>query len=377
MNFQILQSAEDEMKRTISGIGFVVAMCLLFIVVGGCGGKSGGALKKEYRMQVTVGPTTYWGMGAAKFAELVKQKTSGRIVVKPYFGSQLLKGAQLNSAQMVAEGAIDCAFESTINTAPMIPEMNLFTLPFFVNNYENLDKIEKGAAGGMIFRKMLKKNLMPLAWGENGFRQLTNSKKAVGSPDDLKHLKVRVVGSPIFIDIFRALGADPVNMNWGDAVTAFQQKTVDGQENPVAILLAVQIWQYHKYACFWNYAVDPLVIYWNKDEWDAFPDDIKKQIKQAAIEAGEFEKALCRAGLDGDTSINLLKKKFHYDIPEKKPLELLKEKGMRITRPGKSEIEAFKKKVKPVMDKWIPIIGEDVYGAALKDMLGNTGSPRR
>ena len=73
-----------------------------------------------------------------------------------------------------------------------------------------------------------------------------------------------MVGSPIFIDTFRQLGADPVNMNWGDAVTAFGQGVVDGQENPVGVLVPVQIWQYHKYATFWNYLVDPVIFYCNK-----------------------------------------------------------------------------------------------------------------
>ena len=87
-----------------------------------------GKLQKEYRMQVTVGPTTYWGMGAAKFAELVDEKTGGKVKIKPYYGSQLLKGAQVNAAQMVAMGSIDVAFDSTINMAPMIPQMNIFSL---------------------------------------------------------------------------------------------------------------------------------------------------------------------------------------------------------------------------------------------------------
>ena len=90
--------------------------------------------KKEYKLQVNVGPSFYWGMGATKFSELVKEKTNGQINIKPYFGSALLKGAQLKSAQMVAKGVIDCAYESTINISPVIPEANIFHLPFFINN---------------------------------------------------------------------------------------------------------------------------------------------------------------------------------------------------------------------------------------------------
>ncbi len=324
--------------------------------------------KEEYKLTLNVGPTFYWGIGAAKFAELVKEKTKGRINVKPYYNSALLKGAQLQSPQMVARGIIDCAMESTINSSTVIPAMNIFSFPFFINNFENLDKIEHGRTGKAIFADMEKIGLKPLAWGENGFRQLTNSKLAVEKPEDLKGLRIRVVGSPIFIDTFRQLGADPVNMNWGDAVTAFQQGVVDGQENPVGVLIPVQIYQYHKYLTLWNYLADPLIIYWNMDEWKAFPDDIKKAIQEAANEAGRFEKALARAGLDGNKSLDILKNEFKYTMEVPEPLKFFQEKGMVISNLSPQNLKAFKEAVKPVSEKWIPQVGKQVYDMAVADM---------
>ena len=327
-----------------------------------------GKYKKEYKMTLNVGPQFYWGMGAAKFAELVKQKTNGQINIKPYFGSALLKGAQLKSPQMVAKGVIDCAYESTINSASVMPEMNIFSLPFFINTFENLDKMEYGQTGKAIFEVMEKKGLMGLAWAENGFRQVTNSKRAIEKPEDLKGLRLRVVGSPIFIDIYRQLGADPVNMNWGDAVTAFQQGVVDGQENPVGVLIPVQIWQYQKYATFWNYLVDPLIIYWNKKEWDAFPKDIQKAIRDAAAESARFEKALCRAGLDGDVSINILKNEFNYTMKVPDPVKFMESKGMTVTFLTDENRNAFIEATKSLYEKWVPEIGKGLYEKALTDM---------
>jgi len=237
------------MKRTTRHLQFLLAFALCFSVLMALTvSAEAGNFKKEYKMQINVGPQFYWGMGAQKFADLVKQRTNGQINIKPYWGSALLKGAQLKSAQLVANGVIDCAMESTINISPVIQEANIFSLPFFINNFENLDKIEYGQTGKAIFKAMDAKGLVGLAWAENGFRQVTNSKIAIRTPADVKGLRLRVVGSPIFIDTFRQLGADPVNMNWGDAVTAFGQGVVDGQENPVGVLVPVQIWQYHKYA---------------------------------------------------------------------------------------------------------------------------------
>lgn len=324
--------------------------------------------KKEYKLQVTVGPNFYWGQGAAKFAELVKKKTNGQINIKPYYGSSLLQGAQLKSAQMVAKGVIDCAFESTINISSVIPECNVFSLPFFVNTYENLDKLEQGQTGQAIFEAMKKKRMMPLAWGENGFRQITNDKIAIRRPQDLNRMKVRVVGSPIFIDIFRQLGADPVNMNWGDAITAFQQGVVDAQENPAGVLLPVQIWQYHSQVTFWNYLVDPLIFYWNKQQWDKFPRDIQQAISQAAIDAGRFEKALCRAGLDGDISINILKNEFNHTMEHPDPIAFLQQNKMTVTILSDEERAAFTKATLPVYEKWVPKIGKVLVEGAKADM---------
>ena len=348
-------------------IALVLTLCFSVGLLFAASGKAAD-FKKEYKMQINVGPTLYWGMGAQKFADLVKERTNGQINIKPYFNSSLLKGAQLKSAQLVANGVIDCAMESTINISPVITEANIFSLPFFINNFENLDKMEYGQTGKAIFEAMDAKGLVGLAWAENGFRQVTNSKLAIHTPADLKGLRLRVVGSPIFIDTFRQLGADPVNMNWGDAVTAFGQGVVDGQENPVGVLVPVQIWQYHKYATFWNYLVDPVVFYWNKKQWNAFAPDIQKILKEAAEEAAIYEKALCRAGLDGQKSIDLLKNKFNFTMEVPEPVKFMESKGMTVTFLSDEERNAFIEATKPLYEKWIPKIGEAIYKQALADM---------
>jgi TRAP-type C4-dicarboxylate transport system substrate-binding protein len=177
-----------------------------------------------------------------------------------------------------------------------------------------------------------------------------------------------VVGSPIFIETFKLLGADPVNMNWGDAVAGFQQGVVDGQENPVGVLIPVQIYQYHKYATFWNYLVDPLIIYWNKKEWDAFPPDVQNGIAKAAKEAGRFETALCRAGLDGDRSLNILKNEFGHEMEVPEPVKFLTQKGMTVNFLTDAQVAAFEKATQPIYDKWVKEIGRDLYQKARSDM---------
>ncbi|BBO89747.1 DctP family TRAP transporter solute-binding subunit [Desulfosarcina ovata] len=324
--------------------------------------------KREYKLQVNVGPSFYWGIGATKFADLVREKTDGQINIKPYFGSALLKGAQLKSAQMVAKGVIDCAYESTINISPVIPEANIFHLPFFINTFENLDKMKAGQSGQAVFAAMRKIGLQPLAWAENGFRQVTNSKHPIGKPADLKGLRIRVVGNPMFMDTFRQLGADPVNMNWGDAQTAFQQGVVDGQENPVGVLIPVQIHQYHRYATMWNYLVDPLVIYWNQKQWKAFPSDIRQAIQEAAQTSGRFEIALCRAGLDGNTSLDILKNEFNHTMEVPDPVQFMESKGMTVSFLSTDQVKAFADATAPVLKKWARKLGTDLVDKARADM---------
>jgi len=354
--------------RTLIFKGFVL-LTLVFTCVPGMPKNGCSAdFKKEYKLQVNVGPSFYWGIGAARFADLAREKTNGKINIKPYFGSALLKGAQLKSAQMVAKGVIDCAYESTINISPVIPEANVFHLPFFINSFDNLDKMKTGQSGQAVFAAMMKKGLQPLAWAENGFRQVTNSKRPIKTPADLKGLRIRVVGNPLFMETFRQLGADPVNMNWGDAQTAFQQGVVDGQENPVGVLVPVQIWQYHKHVTMWNYLVDPLVIYWNQKQWKAFPPDIQKAIQEAAEQSGRFEIALCRSGLDGDKSSKILKNEFDYAMEVPDPVKFMESKGMTVTFLDDAQIKAFGAATAPVMDKWAKEIGMDLVDKARADM---------
>ena len=324
--------------------------------------------KAEYTLTLNAGPTYGWGRGAQKWSDLIKEKTAGKINVKPYFGSQLLAGKQMNWFQAVAEGSIDFAVESTINSSSVVKSHNLFSLPFFTNTYQNLDKIEYGETGKKMFAEMEKMQVKALAWGENGFRQLTNNLRSVRTPEDMKGLRLRVCPAPIYDDIFKQLGAVPVNMNWGDAVIGFQQGAVDGQENPDGVLLPVKIWEYHQYITNWNYSVDPLLFVVNKKVWDSFPEEIQTVIKEAAVEAALWEKALVRRGLDGDISINFLKDQFGETPEILDQMAYVKTNGMEVVELTNSELKAFKEATKPVLDQWIPEVGVDFVASAKLDM---------
>ncbi len=311
-----------------------------------------GTYKGEYTNSLVVGPVGPWGEAAAKFAASVKERSGGKINIKNYFAGQLFAGKQTNEFLLLRQGVADFAFGSTINWSPQIKELNLFALPFFVGDYKSVDAIENGEAGRRLFRLVEEKGAVPLCWGENGFREVTNSKRPVRKPEDLAGLKIRVVGSPIFVDTFKALGANPVSMNWAEAQTAFQQGTVDGQENPVvSVITPSKLWQSQKHITLWKYAIDPLIVAISKQTWDSFDAKDQDLIRKAAQEACGWQKKGARTGLVESTDA----------------IENLKKNGMEVAVLSAEELAAFRAKTKPVSDKWVNEVGADLVRLAEQD----------
>jgi TRAP-type transport system periplasmic protein len=334
------------MQRQWIGFLVVFAFILGFVSAG-----RAASHKPEYKLSVVVAPTSPWGQGAQMFADLVKKRTDGRINIKCYFSGQLYAGKQTNEFLLLNQGVADFALGSTINWSTSVKELNLFSLPFFFHDYKALDAVEAGAPGKRIIRALDEKGVIALGWGENGFREVTNSKRAIRKPEDLNGLKIRVVGSPIFIDIFKGLGANPVSMNWGEAISAFQSGTVDGQENPVtSIIIPYKLWQVHKYATIWHYTIDPLIYGVSKETWKGFGPKDREIIRKAAEEAARWQKKAAREGLEGSTA----------------SVDVLRKNGMDVTVLSPADMKTFRARMKPVYDKWTPEIGADLVSAAEK-----------
>ena len=181
---------------------------------------SQGKYAAEYRLSTVVGTAFPWGKSGERWGDLVRQRTNGRINIKMYPGASLVAGDQTREFSAIRQGVIDLAIGSTINWSPQVKQLNLFSLPFLMPDYEAIDALTQGEVGREIFGIIDKLGVVPLAWGENGFREVTNSKRELHKPEDFKGLKFRVVGSPLFLDTFSALGANPTQMSWADAQPA-------------------------------------------------------------------------------------------------------------------------------------------------------------
>lgn len=320
---------------------FFVIVMLLF----GVTWSYGCTQKKEYKLSVNVSAETAWGKGAARFTELVAERSHGKIKIKPYYGMVLAAGDQMREIRLLQSGVIDFSLNSTINYAPSIPELNVFSLPFLFPDSDAVDRALAGPAGEMVADVLAHKGLVVLGWGENGFRELTNRLRPVASPEDLQGMKVRVC-IPIYIDIFQSLKANPTAMVWAEALTAFRKGVVDAEENPVVgVIVPYEIADYHKYLTLWHYSYDALILSCNKKLWDTFPPQEQALLRDCAEEAMTYQKDLARSGLKDAL-------KFLAD-----------EKGVTIARLSPEQREVFLAQTRSVYDKYARQIGWDLVRA--------------
>ncbi|MDM0114617.1 DctP family TRAP transporter solute-binding subunit [Variovorax sp. J22R133] len=308
--------------------------------------------KPEYKMSLVVGTAFPWGKGGEIWANLVRERTQGRINIKLYPGVSLIQGDQTREFSALRQGVIDMAIGSTINWSPQVKQLNLFSLPFLMPDYAAVDALTQGEVGKTIFATLDKAGVVPLAWGENGYREITNSKRPIKTPDDLKGLKIRVVGSPLFVDTFTTLGANPTQMSWADAQPAFASGAVDGQENPMSIYTAAKLHTVgQKNVTMWGYVADPLIFVVNKEVWASWTPADQAIVRQAAIDAGKQEIAIARKGLAE---------------PGQPLLKEIAGLGVTITQLSPAERDAFVKATRPVYDKWKSQIGSDLVAKAEK-----------
>lgn len=306
----------------------------------------------EYRLSTVVGTAFPWGKGGEIWANLVRERTKGKINIKLYPGVSLVAGDQTREFTAIRQGVIDLAIGSTINWSPQVKELNLFSLPFLMPDYAAIDALTQGEVGKDIFKLLEKNGVVPLAWGENGYREVTNSKRPIKSPDDMKGLKFRVVGSPIFNETFTALGANPTQMSWADAQPALASGAVDGQENPLTIFSAAKLHTVgQKNVTLWGYVADPLIFVANKEVWESWTPADRKIVKEAAVEAGKQVIQMARKGLIA---------------PDLSTISDVEKLGVNVVKLSPAEREAFVKATRKVYQKWSKSIGQDLVNKAEK-----------
>jgi TRAP-type transport system periplasmic protein len=254
------------------------------------------AYRPEYKMSTVVPPAFAWGKGGEIFATLVRERTGGRINIKQYPGASLVQGQQDREFSAMRQGTIDVLCGAPINWSGTVRDFGMFTLPFLMPDHKAYDAVVNSEFMNKDYFEIVRRaGAEPLAVGETGYRQLSNSKRPLLKPDDLKGLKIRVVGSPMYGEIMSGMGGNPTFMSWADAQPALASGAVDGQENPLEVFLAAKVHTLgQKFVTKWNYSNDILLFAIANPIWQSWTPADQKIVREAAQDAAKEQTALVR-----------------------------------------------------------------------------------
>jgi tripartite ATP-independent transporter DctP family solute receptor len=280
------------------------------------------------------------GMGVAKFAELVSQKSGGKMKVQQFPGGQL--GGDLQNVSALQGGTVDFVVLNTGLLVGLAKETAIVDLPFLFNDPKEADAVMDGPFGKKLHDKVMDKNVVGLAFWELGFRNVTNSKRPITKMEDIAGLKLRVLQSPLFIDTFSTLGANPTPLPFPEVYSALEQKVVDGQENPVTVVADSKFNEVQKHLALTRHIYNPQSVIMSKKVWDQLNPAERKVIQDAAAEATIFQRQTNRKKSD-------------------EALEALKKAGMQVTELPPAEVAKIREKLKPVVAKYAAQAGEPLY----------------
>ena len=290
-------------------------------------------------------------LGMNKISELVKEKSGGAVTLDVFGNSQLgserdlIEGLQLGSVQMTC-----------VSTAPLsgFTDMFLvFDLPFLFETTKQARAVLDSEVGAEILNSVEAQGLVGLAWFENGFRNVTNNKKPIEKPEDLKGMKIRTMENQMHMAAFQAMGADPTPMAMGEVFTALQQGTIDGQENPIPIIETNKFDEVQKYVSLTGHLYSPTPVFIAKDYFDALPAEYQTAVKEAAVEAAPYE----REQIDAQTESGA---------------KALEERGMQINSPEK---KAFQDATASIYDTYVKegagFVSPDIFARVQEAIAAN------
>ncbi len=248
------------------------------------------ALAQEVmKMNISIAQNSHYGVAIDTFAKEVEARTNGRYKIQNFYSGAL--GAERESIEGVQLGTMDLTMTSTGPVPNFVPEVAILDIPFLFRDYAHARSTLDGPIGQEMLLKFQPKGLVALAWGENGFRHMTNNKRPVNVPDDLKGLKMRTMENPIHIQAYKQFGILPTPMAFTEVFTALQQGTVDGQENPLSVISAGKLGQVQKHVSLTGHVYSPALILMSKAKWDKLSATDKEAFTAAAKEAVKSNRA--------------------------------------------------------------------------------------
>jgi tripartite ATP-independent transporter DctP family solute receptor len=292
------------------------------------------------------------GNGVAKMTACLATKSGGKMKLQAFWGGAL--GGDLQATQALRSGTQEMVITSTSPLIGILPDLGVFDLPFLFGNEKEADAILDGDFGKYISDKMPGVGLVSLSYWENGFRNLTNSKKAVEKPEDFAGLKVRVMQNNIFLDTFKTVGANAIPMAFQEVFAALETKAIDGQENPFVTIDTSKFYEVQRFLSVTRHAYTPFMVLYSKSLFDQLSADEKKALTDCAAEGQAEQRKVSRA--QGETALANLAKQ-----------------GMRINLIAPEQQARMRDAVKPVYERAKPVVGAETVDrmqAALAKVRG-------
>jgi TRAP-type transport system periplasmic protein len=278
---------------------------------------------------------TNQGRAAKVFADLVEKNSNGKMKVQALGAAAL--GSDVKMQQALIDGTQEIMVGSTATLVSISKQMALWDTPFLFSNVKEADALLDGPIGNRVMESLPEKGLVGLAYWENGFRNLTNSKRAINRMEDLDGINLRVMQNTVFLDSFKTLGANAVPMSFSELYGALDSKKVDGQENPFNTILSSKFYDVQKYLTLTNHVYSPWIMLVSKKWWDKLSAEEQKILKSAAIASRDFERQDTRN--EAASALNALKSK-----------------GMKVNELGVGETYRMRNKLSKVYSK----IGADI-----------------
>ncbi|KQP21711.1 TRAP transporter substrate-binding protein [Pseudorhodoferax sp. Leaf267] len=283
------------------------------------------------------------GLGAKRVAELVKARTAGRVNIATYGSGKLGTDAQMQSA--LQGGVTEMMVGPTSNLVGVIKEYALFDLPYLVASFREADGLLDGPVGQALAARLDAHGLVGLAYWENGFRHVTNSKRAVARLEDLQGLKIRVIPNPVYIESFKELGTNPVPLPYTELYGALESRAVDAQENGLGLIESGRFYEVQKFLSLTGHSYTPYIVLASKKWFDKLSDADRTAVREAALEAGAYQRKINR-----EQSALLVGE--------------MKKRGLQVTEVAPAEIARLRDKAKAVHEKFTPQIGSKLMAQA-------------
>lgn len=283
--------------------------------------------------------------GLLKFKEIVEEETGGEITVETYHSGQL--GDDRTMTEALQLGTQEVTIPSTAPIANFVPEFSVFDIPFLFPSEEVADEVLAGDVAQDLLAKLEEKDLVGLAYWENGFRDLTNSERPVETLEDFDGLKIRTMENDLHLEAFKALGANPTPMAFTELFTAMQQGTVDGQENPYATIYLENFYEVQDYVSDTHHVYSPFVFLMSKQFYDGLTEEQQEIVRSAAEEAGEHQIELNREA------------NAEY-------LQNLQDEGMEFSEISDEERQRMVDTVQPVIEDFKDDIGPEVVDGIME-----------